>query len=261
MRVEEAVHTTSRVDIRPWPHDPTVAHLVLLDVGMVPTVSDVDTWIDRAVEAAPNDHSIRTIRTGALFPAAAEAFVQRDFVPIDRLILLERRLDPTESMPQVPRLASSPWQRGSGSTGTAPSQRAFRLRRMRARDLDTAADIDIDAFETGWQNDAASLDEIRRATPTAHARVLLNGREPIGFALTGKAGSTGYLQRFAVRSAWQGRGAGRVLVGDALRWLSRRGATNALVNTGIDNDRALRLYESLGFTRRHEHLVVLERRR
>ena len=38
----------------------------------------------------------------------------------------------------------------------------------------------------------------------------------------------------------------------------RHRVTTALVNTGVDNDRALSLYASEGFTMRPDELVVLE---
>ena len=83
----------------------------------------------------------------------------------------------------------------------------------------------------------------------------------LGFAITGKAGTTGYLQRIAVRPDAQRRGVGRQLVDDAVDWLMRRGASRALVNTGVDNVAALRMYEQASFERLDDQLVVLEHRR
>ena len=82
-----------------------------------------------------------------------------------------------------------------------------------------------------------------------------------GFAVTGKAGTTGYLQRLAVDPSAQRLGIARALVDDATDWLMRRGAHRALVNTGIDNHGAITLYEQASFARRTEELVVLEHRR
>ena len=83
----------------------------------------------------------------------------------------------------------------------------------------------------------------------------------VGFAITGKAGTTGYLQRIAVCPDAQGLGIGRQLVDDAVGWLMRRGANRALVNTGVDNVAALQMYERASFDPLDDQLVVLEHRR
>jgi ribosomal protein S18 acetylase RimI-like enzyme len=50
---------------------------------------------------------------------------------------------------------------------------------------------------------------------------------------------------------------GRSLVGDVLRWMRRRGANRALVNTQQTNEAALSLYRSCGFRVLPEGLKVL----
>ena len=79
-----------------------------------------------------------------------------------------------------------------------------------------------------------------------------------GFALTGQSGVFGYLQRLAVDPQLRRRGIGRRLVADSLCWMQRRGATVAMVNTGLDNEAALALYADMGFRRRSETLTILE---
>ena len=135
------------------------------------------------------------------------------------------------------------------------------LRRLRTRDLDAAARIDASSFAAGWRNDPRSLDEIRRATPSSRGRIVRLHDRPSGFALTGRSGATGYLQRIAVTPAVRRRGLARLLVDDAVRWLVRRGATTVFVNTGVDNRAALALYDGCGFRRRTDELVVMEFRR
>ncbi len=237
----ETLHTRARVDIRPWPHEPSIAHLILLDVNMVPRHDDISRWIDDLYRSSPE---IVTVRTGALFPAAADAFAEHGFAVADRLVLLERTLPPTD-------IVAAP---------TAPSSRV-RTRRLRQRDLDVAAAIDAGAFPVSWQNDAQSLADIIKATPQARSRVATIDGTPTGIAITGKAGATGYLQRFAVEPSSRRLGIARYLVDDAVRWLSRRGATSALVNTGIDNAAAIALYQGCGFHPRRDQLVVMEHSR
>ena len=270
--MRDALGTTTPVDVRPWPHDPSIAHLILLDIAVVPAPGEIDRWVDdlfthgRRPDGSPLDPPpptptspvsavgaeasaiggtvpVEAVRTGALFPDAADVFADCGFVPIDRLALLERTIPVTDALPRP-----------------VPPE-GVRLRRLRRRHLGTAADLDAASFDDGWRNDAASLTEIQSATPRSLARLALLDRRPVGMALTGKAGPTGYLQRLAVITAARRRGLARLLVEDSLRWLQRHGATNALVNTGVDNHAALALYDAAGFRRRSDQLVVMERRR
>lgn len=231
-----------RASLRPWPLDARIVQLVLLDVEMVPTLDDVDRWIADVVDGAGPD--VHLVRTGAMFPDAAAAFLDRGFVVADRLALLER-----------PLIGPS----------HAPARRApsgVSIVRLRARDRPAAADVDQVAFPDGWRHDSTSLADIAAATPQARQRLALSsrrtGRRPVGFSIAGKAGTVGYLQRIAVHPDARRRGVAAALVDDALTWLMRRGAARALVNTGLGNDAALRLYERAGFRRRDDELVVLE---
>ncbi len=80
----------------------------------------------------------------------------------------------------------------------------------------------------------------------------------VGYAVCGRAGHRGYVQRLAVTPRCQGRGVGAALLADGLRWLRRWGARDALVNTQEDNRRSLRLYQRTGFVLQADGLSVLE---
>lgn len=241
---QSIANPTARADVRRWPLDPTIAHLVLLDGHMEPTADAIDSWVRDAFESA----DIQRIRTGALFPAAADAFLEAGFVEADRLTLLERALHDRVDISPPPGLVTA---------------------RLRPRHLPDAAEIDRASFADGWQHDIASLQEIATATPQSRLRLITpsSGRRPgtprrrpapIGFAITGCAGPTGYIQRLAVRPDARRNGAARLLVDDALDWLVRRGAQRAMVNTGADNLAALELYRHAGFERLRDELVVVE---
>jgi ribosomal protein S18 acetylase RimI-like enzyme len=135
-----------------------------------------------------------------------------------------------------------------------------RTRPLRSRHMDDAAAIDRRAFGPPWGNDRAALADILRATPSCRIRSVAVGRAMSGFAITGVAGRTGYLQRLAVDPGAQRRGLGRALVADSLVWMRRRGARHAMVNTAFDNVAAISLYESFGFRQRDDSLVILELR-
>ena len=131
-----------------------------------------------------------------------------------------------------------------------------RTSRARRRDLDGVLLVDSGAFAPFWRLDAAALHEARSATPCSRWRVI-RSPEVTAYGITGRAGSTGYLQRLAVASHCQGRGLGTMLVSDALTWLRRGGARTALVNTPPDNERALALYQRCGFHTETDRLAVL----
>ena len=226
-----------RVRVRPWAFDRGVVQLALADQGIVPGLPEIKTW----VETLTNEQAdLRMIRTGALFADAAARFASAGFAIIDTLALL--RIDLTDA------------SRRRVGVGTSP---------LRARHHAEAAGVDRDAFGDPWGNDADDLAEIRRATPVHRARGrFVHGdrrrRRLGGFAITGAAAGHGYLQRLAVAQRHQGHGHGRALVDDSLAWMRGRRLGHGLVNTAVDNERALALYESVGFRRLADQLVVMQ---
>lgn len=130
-------------------------------------------------------------------------------------------------------------------------------RRARPRDRAEVLHIDHAAFEPFWQLDAEGLSDAVNATPVSRYRVTTDGGRPTGYAVFGLAGRRGYLQRLAVDPDHSGQGLASVLIRDGLRWLSRRGAHNALVNTQTRNERALHVYLTHGFVLQPYKLVVL----
>jgi len=233
-----------RARIGNWPYEPDIAHLVLLDYHMQPSTSDVNHWVAQTRAERP---STRTIRTGAMFAEAAEAFLAVGFTTIDTLALLEARLEPSNRR----------------ATATRRLQRPV-TQRLRAHHLPGAASLDRRAFGDPWGNDVASLASISDATPRHRARIITSvdpdndGDQLSGFAMTGQSGVFGYLQRLAVHPDARRQGIARALVDDSMQWMRRRGATTAMVNTALDNHAALALYADAGFRRRPDTLTILE---
>jgi ribosomal protein S18 acetylase RimI-like enzyme len=229
-----------RVRVRPWAFDRDVVQLALADQGIVPDVGEIRGWVDTL---GAEHQGLRAIRTGALFADAAERFAAAGFATIDTLALLRIDL--------------------GGDSRRVPAGSAGRTSRLRPRRHPDAARVDRDAFGDPWGNDATDLGEIRRATPLHRARARYvagpdRHRTLAAFAITGAAAGHGYLQRLAVSPDHQGRGHGRALVIDSLRWMRARRLGHGLVNTAIDNERALGLYESVGFHRLADTLVVMQ---
>ncbi|MGI9119946.1 MAG: GNAT family N-acetyltransferase [Acidimicrobiales bacterium] len=173
--------------------------------------------------------------TGALGSREQWGFLESGFGVREQLHLLSRDLR------ALPNMASIP------------------LRRGHRRERDQILQIDALAFPPFWRLDHAGLTEALSATRSARLRVAAEGTV-LGYAVSGRSGTRGYLQRLAVDPAAQGRGLGRTMVVDGLRWMRRHGADRVVVNTQVGNQRALRLYQHLGFHLEPSGLAVLTRR-
>jgi len=134
----------------------------------------------------------------------------------------------------------------------------------RARRADRAAVMALDhlSFDGFWQLDDDGLTNAIQATPSSRFRLAGPRGQANGiaaYAVTGRAGHHGYLQRVAVHPDERRQGYGRAVVLDGLRWLRRHGATQALVNTQHNNAGALALYAACGFRELPAGLCVMGR--
>lgn len=134
-----------------------------------------------------------------------------------------------------------------------------RLRRPRRSDRPRVLGVDSIAFDSFWRLHQGGLEDALGATPSVRFRVHGRGEGLDGYVIGGRGSGTGYVQRLAVHPSARGQGLGSSLVADALRWMRRRGATRALVNTQKTNHAALALYKSCGFRVLPEGLRVLAR--
>lgn len=216
------------VRIGPWRGDNKVATIAtFIDQRL-----DRDA-VDKIVSTLSEQGYQRTI-TAALATEEHQAFVENGFEPLRHLTLLRRPLD-------------------------APIPKAqLRVRRWRRRRFNQVLDIDHDAFEPFWRFDETALREALAATPHRILRVD-STVNPTGYALSGVARGSAYLQRLAVRPDAAGSGLGTALLLDALRWMRWRGADVAFVNTQHDNHRALDLYRHHGFEAEPEGLTIFQR--
>ncbi|MGI8663037.1 MAG: GNAT family N-acetyltransferase [Acidimicrobiales bacterium] len=216
-----------RLRAGPWRGDEHVAYIAPHPAGPPPTTEAVRRSC--SVLAA---RGFTEVVTAALGPAESHGFLTAGFTIRERLHLLAHEM---RALPPVPG--------------------DVRLRRGRRADRDGALAVDASAFDDFWRLDDAGLDEALAATPATRFRVV--GAGPIvGYAVTGRSSDRGFLQRLAVEPAHEGQGLGAALVLDALRWLERRGVVRTIVNTQERNERAIELYERLGFHRQPGGLAV-----
>lgn len=212
----------------PWQEDRRIAYLVPLPDGSAPSMGFV-RWA--MGELAGRGFS--GVVTNALPTDEQVAFLGAGFEVRERLHLLAHDL---RRVPPAP-----------------PAD----LLRARASDHPAVLEVDARAFPPFWRLDRRSLDETVRATPQVRFRVAVQDGAVVGYAVTGRAGRRGFLQRLAVHPVHRRRGLGRALAVDGLRWLRRWRVTRAVVNTPADNHAALALYDSLGFEREPRGLAVL----
>ena len=181
-----------------------------------------------------HDQGYESVVTSALSLAEQQPFLGSGFTVAQTLHLLACDLN------------------GIGPPGRAP------LRRGRRTDREAALAVDHAAFREFWRLDRVGLQDALSATPAARFRV--SKPALVAYAVSGRAGPMGYLQRLAVHPDHQQEGFGRELALDALWWMRRKGAKRALVNTQPDNTAALALYELLSSGCKNDHLDVLDRR-
>lgn len=219
-----------------WQGDPYTALVGPARIRRGPTVAEIQRCMSRL-----DRRGVQQAVTPALNPVEAEPFFQAGFTLYERLHLLARDLGVTTVCPQDQVIP-------------APGILLVRAHRWHRRNM---LDIDARAFQGFWRFDNYSLGEALKATPHSYPRLArLDGRD-VGYAVTGRTESRGYLQRLAVDPDYQGRGVGTALVEDCLNWLRRRSVSTALVNTQETNERALDLYVKLGFIQQREGLMVL----
>ena len=223
----------ARFRVGDWQGSAGVAHVAPLTAAttLAPTALAV-------LRSRLQDRGYRAIVTAAVAPSERDRLMSDGFRLRAELVALSA--DVRTSV----RLSRSHRRRG--------------LRRGRRRDIDEVLRVDAAAFAPFWRLDACGLHDARTATASSRWRVL-HGPEVMGYSVTGRAGSRGYLQRLAVAPSRQGQGLGTLLVADSLDWLRRRGVRTVLVNTQPDNERALDLYGSCGFAVEPDRLAVLQR--
>jgi GNAT superfamily N-acetyltransferase len=173
--------------------------------------------------------------TGALSPLEQTGFLAAGFGVEERLHLLG--IDLVCELPPVPP--------------------GYPLRRVGPGRRRAVLGVDRAAFSPFWQFDEAGLRDALRATPSVRFRAAVDSGTIAGYAICGRSGARGFVQRLAVDPDRQRAGTGRRLLLDGLRWMQRHGVVRALVNTQVGNDAALALYRQTGFEEEPVGLSVL----
>ena len=214
-----------------WRGDRSVAYL-----NPVPDAPPPSEVFLRRCLATLRDQGFSRVVTGALSPPEQRGFLAAGFAVEQRLHLLS-----IELLAGLPFLPDGP-----------PLHRATRRERPQVLAVDAAA------FSAFWRFDGAGLRDALAATPHTRFRVAHDADgQVVGYAVCGRAGPRGFVQRLAVDPASQGQGIGRRLLLDGLYWMRRRRVQRAVVNTQVGNDVALQLYLKTGFREDPSGLSVL----
>ena len=179
----------------------------------------------------------RRVVTGALSPLEQAGFLAAGFDVEERLHLLGIDLAGRGSA------GTTGLSRCAGS-GAVAAVRSWRSTRP--------------PFPPSGSSTRPGLADALHATPTVRFRAAVGpGKAIAGYAICGRSGDRGFVQRLAVAPGYQRAGTGRRLLLDGLSWMRRRGVARAVVNTQVGNDAALALYLQIGFEEEPIGLSVL----
>jgi len=132
--------------------------------------------------------------------------------------------------------------------------KGIRIRKMTEADIPNVTVVDGAAFDPLWHN---SQDTLRRALEQSlYAMVAEDERGVVGYQITTGTGTRAHLARLAVDPSVQGRGVGRMLLGNLFTRLIENGYLKLSVNTQNDNQTSLNLYQKMGFIRTGEAYPV-----
>ncbi|MFV1990287.1 MAG: GNAT family N-acetyltransferase [Acidimicrobiales bacterium] len=217
-----------RIRLTQWRDDSELGFLIPVPGSRRPTPEGL-----RHILVSAEEHGFTQIVTSALMGSELDAYMAAGFEHKERLHLLKHDL---HLEPMAPRQD---------------------LRRAKRSDRPSILEIDALTFDDFWRFDTQGLRQALAAAATSRFRVADHQGRVVGYAITGKTASSGYVQRLGVHPDFQGRGLGKALLLDSLHWLKRRHCRQASVNTQLKNLTALALYEHMGFVRQNDGLYVL----
>ncbi len=121
----------------------------------------------------------------------------------------------------------------------------YGIRNVTHSDLQIIEEVDAAAFHPLWHHNRAALEAAQQQSATF--TLIEREGEILGYQLSTWYIDTGHLARLAVKPNAQGRGLGKALVSEMLRFFEKRGITRITVNTQEDNLVSQNLYTGLGF--------------
>ena len=132
--------------------------------------------------------------------------------------------------------------------GLLPRTRVF-VDEPNLSDADALVEIHADAFARGWSAEdlEALLVEPNVFALAIRRESIFGIRRLVGFVLVRVAADEAEILTIAVSPSRRGRGYGRLLMEEAMRRLYRERVAACFLEVNRDNDRAVGLYQVLGF--------------
>lgn len=121
---------------------------------------------------------------------------------------------------------------------------AVSIKRALPRHSAALATLHAGLFDPPWREDAFAR---LLAAETTRGRVAIDDGEIVGFVLAQVVRDEAEILALAVAPGHQSRGLGRRLLARMLREAAQSGVTRVDLEVAADNERACRLYASLGF--------------
>lgn len=214
-----------RARARPW-NDEVIEPIIKLERG--------GTEFLIAVTRRVHEVGGATCYSPALYGSASRVWLRSGFEPHASLRIMERGLNPLPA-----------------------ETRQTEVTREHDPDWEAILAVDRAAFEGFWGMSREGLSE---ALTTNRSHTLLVGRDHdavVGYAIVGSQWGVTYLHRIAVHPNWTGRGLGRALIGEAVRWGVANNGRTMILNVRPENQRAIALYQRTGFTDTGSELSVL----
>jgi ribosomal-protein-alanine N-acetyltransferase len=217
-----------RARARPW-NETVAGPMVRLDRGGADFLSSV---VARLGELGASE-----AYSPALYPGSTRVWRRSGFTEYATLDVMERSLRAEQ-----------------------PDPGNHHVRDEAVPDWESLAGIDRLAFEGFW---GMSILGLMEAHDTNRSTALLTVNEngsTVGYAIVGTQWGVSYLHRIAVLPAHGGSGIGASLMTASIRWGRANGGQSMVLNVRADNQRARRLYESVGFADTGTALLVLRHR-
>lgn len=121
----------------------------------------------------------------------------------------------------------------------------MQIRAARLADLDALVELENSSFSTDHLSRRQFRYHLQK--PDGRVRVVARDGEILAYLLLLRRGTTGRIYSIAVSAKAQGQGLGRALCTDAERVARDQGLERLRLEVRVDNQPALRLYQSLGY--------------
>jgi len=121
------------------------------------------------------------------------------------------------------------------------------FRRARLEDLDVIMRIEELCFEPSERFSRKTYESLLLKKEVEFVVAEVDG-EVVGFVVAEARGLRGYVYTVNVHPEYQGRGIGKALMREAEKRMRNAGARIMELEVRTDNKRAIRMYESLGYT-------------